>query len=126
MKKKTKKTKKFKFHGWDWSELFEAFGIWPKKFPSFLDDEGKFSFEKEDKFFDDLLSNYLSKRAKEAGGDPCCEIHPEDKKIIRQYIEAHLKSGAGEYGKVWKAMLEIESDIVFIQFFLTLYGHMWN
>lgn len=111
-----KTTKTFKFKGYDWTELFDAFGIRPKKTPHFE------TLEEEEKFYDDVLLSYLKQRQNES-----YQPNPEDVKTIKRYLKelSKFKYDAG-YSKVWDAMIEIDHDEVFMQFFFALYKHMWS
>lgn len=108
----------YRLKGWDWYEIADKLGIsteYDLKYPEetkmhYLTVENVLVYNEVLHY---LESNYDNKEVVEA---------------VREYLRAMTGDGeyVGNYDKVWRAMLEIEDDIVFMQFVFALLGHMWT
>ena len=105
--------KDYEFKGWSEYELLEVFG---------LDEDYCGSIDNEI-MYNELLMSYLMENIEfnTDKNEPNSEAYYQ----VRRYMEKLVEYDT-EYSKVFKAMLEIDSDLVFKQFIFALIGHMWT
>lgn len=108
---KGEETQMYKFKGWDWTELAYRWNLVDEDNSEGLDDE---EFENRIRDYIEKEMNWPSPKERK---DACM-------KDIKDFL-VELSKYEDEYSKVWKAMLDIESNFVFEQFFLSLYKMMW-
>ena len=104
----------FGMKGWDYSEIMNKFGIEDYDPPP-----------EDDPYYQHVgIETVFRKRRVQAFLE---ENHnnPEVIEIVRDYLQT-ISCVDGYYGKVWKAVSEIEDDFVFMQFVFALLYHMWT
>jgi len=102
------------FKGWDYSELLSKFNLDDTEL-SRKDDPHYASIAIEEPMYRQRLVNFLQDNFRN-------ELVVKE---VRRYVKRISEYG-GDYAKVWKAMTEIESDLVFMQFVFALIFHMWT
>lgn len=97
----------YEFKGYDWTELAEYFGA-------------DVSDEESSKAIDEKLTTIIREMH-----DDSLKTHPDAVKI-REYI-IKLEKCDNTYKKpLWKGLLNIKADSVFLKFVSLLYCEMWN
>ena len=108
--------KDYKFQGWGYEELAEAFEI--------LKDKDN----PDDDNVVELLQTYITTNLLVPGPGSIegKKIMSDACDIIRNYIKALLTYEGNYYGPVWKAMLEIEDDFTLLQITHDMIPNMWT
>ena len=102
--------KGYRFKGWDWQELAEAFEIDLID----LDEDSDANVSLVTEFLFDVLNRQNKKEMKAIV------------KTIKRFLKQLIKQGHTYCGPLWKGLTEIKSDYVIIQMTIPLLGYMWD
>lgn len=105
----------YSLKGWHWGELADAFGI---EEYSGNGDKPMHYIKIDDKPYFNIIEHFIKDNFKNE------EVIETIKDHLRKMIRDEGKTD--HYDAVWQGMLNIESDIVFMQFVLAFLGHMWT
>ncbi|MFW6016639.1 MAG: hypothetical protein ACOCRK_09385, partial [bacterium] len=100
--------------GWDWGELSDKFGLEnynpPEDEWGWVCVDDNLEFNKVYHYIKDNLDN------------------EEVIKVLKEHLRKMIRDEGtpDHYDAVWQGMLNIEDDIVFMQFVLAFLGHMWT
>ena len=99
--------KGYRFKGWEWQELAEAWEINLKN----DDDESTFLVVE---FLYEVLKRRDNKEMKEVA------------KYIKRYLKQLIKQGHTYFNPLWEGLSAIKSDYSLIQMTIPLLGYMWD
>jgi hypothetical protein len=102
--------KGYRFKGWDWQELAEAFEL---DLIDLDDDSDENVFLVTDFLFE-VLNRRNEKEMKEIV------------KFTKRFLKQLIKQGHTYCGPLWKGLSEIKSDYVLIQMIIPLLAYMWD